>query len=47
MKQKLICLKNSTVISSIPLHIFMAVLMMAWSQPATPGHVMKQNNSFY
>jgi len=44
MKQNPICLKNIIVISSIPPHIFIAVLMMAWSQPETPGHVRKQNN---
>jgi len=47
VKQNLICLKTIIVISSISLHIFIAVLMMAWSEPETPGHVMKQNNSFY
>jgi len=47
MKQNLICLKNIIVISTIPLHIFIAVLMMAWSEPETPGHVLKQDNSFY
>jgi hypothetical protein len=42
MKQNFICLKNTIVISSIPLHILTAVLMMAWYEPETHGHIMKK-----